>query len=103
MMPELVLVQKHDMLIAQFTAEKILDDVVIVQIGEELLELADQANGKMLLDFQGVAFMSSSMIGHIVVLNKKCEAIKAEVNRRKRRGKGKNRRPGLTGVKKGVE
>lgn len=72
-MPQIFSQQKDDVLVAQFTSRKILDDVLIALIGRELLELADQAEGKMLLDFQGVTFMSSSMIGRIVMLNKKCK------------------------------
>jgi anti-sigma B factor antagonist len=72
-MPQVLSQQKDDVLVAQFTSRKILDDVLIAEIGRELLELADQAEGKMLLDFQGVTFMSSSMIGRIVMLNKKCK------------------------------
>jgi len=72
-MPELLSQQKDDVLVAQFTAQKILEDQIIAQIGRELLELADRAEGRMLLDFQGVNFMSSSMIGRIVMLNKKCK------------------------------
>jgi anti-sigma B factor antagonist len=78
-MPQLAWQRKNDVLIVQFTADKILDDVVIAQIGHELFKLADWANGKMLLDLQGVAFMSSSMIGKIVQLNKKCKANKTEM------------------------
>jgi anti-sigma B factor antagonist len=78
-MSQLAWQHKNDVLIVRFTADRFLDDVVIAQIGHELLRLVDLANGKMLLDFQGVAFMSSSMIGHIVVLSKKCEAIKTEM------------------------
>lgn len=73
-MPELVSQHKDDILLVQFTSQKILSDVLIAQIGRELLEFADQANGKMVLDFQGVTFMSSAMIGKIVLLNKKCKA-----------------------------
>jgi len=61
-------------LIAQFTHQKLYDNALIAQIGSELVELADRADGKMLLDFQGVMFMSSSMIGRVVILNKKCKA-----------------------------
>ena len=56
-MPELVSQHKDDILIVQFTSQKILSDVLIAQIGRELLELADEANGKMVLDFQGVTFV----------------------------------------------
>jgi len=71
-MPEVLSQQKDDVLIGQFTSQKIFDDKLIAKIRRELLELADRAEGKMLLDFQGVTFMSSSMIGSIVLLNKKC-------------------------------
>src|SRR5947207_1038726 len=30
-------------------------------------------NSKMVLNFQGVAFMSSAMIGKVILLNKKCK------------------------------
>jgi anti-sigma B factor antagonist len=78
-MTELLSQQKDDVLIVQFTSQKILADTVIEQIGRELIALADQANGKMLLDFQSVSFMSSSMIGKTVVLNKRCKANKTEI------------------------
>jgi anti-sigma B factor antagonist len=66
-------------LVIRFTSPRILSDVMIAQIGQELIKLADQANGKLLLDFSGVAFMSSAMIGKIVLLNKKCQANKTKV------------------------
>ena len=78
-MPELLSQQKDDVLIVQFTSQKILSDVLIAQIGRELLELADEADGKLLLDFQGVTFMSSAMIGKIVLLNKKCKQNKTTI------------------------
>jgi anti-sigma B factor antagonist len=78
-MPGLESQQNNDVLVAKFTVQKILDDVLIAEIGQELLELADQAEGKMLLDFQGVTFMSSAMIGKVVQLNKKCKANKAQL------------------------
>lgn len=62
------------MLVAQFTCQKLYDDAFIGQIGSELVELADQSEGKMLLDFDGVKFMSASLIGRIVILNRKCKA-----------------------------
>ena len=78
-MPELLSQHKDDVLVVQFTSQKILSDVLIAQIGRELLELADEANGKMVLDFQGVTFMSSAMIGKIVLLNKKCKNNKTTI------------------------
>ena len=72
-MPELVSQHKDDVLIVQFTSQKILSDVLIADIGRELLEFVDEANGKMVLDFQSVTFMSAAMIGKLVLLNKKCK------------------------------
>jgi anti-sigma B factor antagonist len=71
-MPEVLSQRKDDVLIGTFTSQKILEDTLIAQVRRELLDMADRAEGKMLLDFQGVTFMSSSMIGSIVLLNKKC-------------------------------
>ena len=73
-MSDLLSFQRDDVLVIRFTSPRILSDVMIAQIGHELIKLADQANGKLLLDFSGVAFMSSAMIGKIVLLNKKCKA-----------------------------
>jgi len=78
-MSQLLRQQKDGVLIAQFTQQKLYDDAIIGEIGSELMELADQSGGKMFLDFHGVKFMSSSMIGKVVVLNKKCKADNIEL------------------------
>lgn len=70
-MSQLLSQQKDGVLVAQFTCQKLYDDAFIGQIGSELVELADQSEGKMLLDFDGVKFMSASLIGRIVILNRK--------------------------------
>ena len=62
-------------LVVSFTDAKILDEAKIQQIGKELMELVPQAtSSKMLLDFTGVSFMSSAMIGKLVLLHKKCKS-----------------------------
>lgn len=68
--------QKEDILVVYFTDAKILDEARIQKIGKELMEKAEEAaeGKKMLLNFQGVQFMSSAMIGKLVLLNKKCKA-----------------------------
>jgi len=65
----------EDVLVVYFTDAKILDEARIAQIGKELMEMATSAsqNKKMVLNFQGVQFMSSAMIGKLVLLNKKCK------------------------------
>ncbi|MFW6169019.1 MAG: STAS domain-containing protein [Planctomycetota bacterium] len=62
-------------LVVRFQESKILDEVKIQEIGSELLQAAGAATGKRLvLNFSGVDFMSSAMIGKLVLLNKKCKA-----------------------------
>jgi anti-sigma B factor antagonist len=66
----------EEVLVVYFTDAKILDEARIQQIGKELMDMAAGAAGnkkKMLLNFQGVQFMSSAMIGKLVLLNKKCK------------------------------
>ncbi len=75
-MSDLAVHRSGEVLVVQFTAQKILTETVIAQIGRDLLALADEAGGKMLLNFQGVTFMSSAMIGKIVLLSKKCANVK---------------------------
>ena len=70
----------EDVLVVYFTDAKILDEARIQLIGKELMEMAASASNskKMVLNFQGVQFMSSAMIGKLVLLNKKCKA--TEIN-----------------------
>ena len=71
--------QKDGVLVLQFADTKILDESTIDQIGKELSEACEQAaSKKLLLNFKGVSFMSSAMIGKLVLLNKKCKS--AEIN-----------------------
>ena len=67
--------EEDGVLIVNFTDAKILDEARIQQIGAELMEMivAASQNKKMLLNFQGVQFMSSAMIGKLVLLNKKAK------------------------------
>ena len=64
-------------LIVHFNDSKILDEAKIQQIGSELIEAADDATAatdkRLLLNFTGVGFMSSAMIGKLVLLSKKCK------------------------------
>lgn len=66
--------EKGEVLVVYFTEAKILDEARITQIGKDLMEAVTRAtNAKMVLNFQGVAFMSSAMIGKVILLNKKCK------------------------------
>lgn len=72
---------KHgDVLIARFTDAQILDEAKIEQVGAELTECANRAgDGKLLLDFKVVRFMSSGVLGRLVQLNKKCKVEKTRL------------------------
>ena len=66
--------REHEgILIVSFTESKILDAARIQQLGKELVEKAAHAQGKMVLNFETVSFMSSAMIGKLVLLSKKCK------------------------------
>jgi anti-sigma B factor antagonist len=62
-------------LIVYFNDSKILDEAKIQAIGAELIEAANNATDekRLLLNFNGVGFMSSAMIGKLVLLSKKCK------------------------------
>lgn len=61
-------------LVVSFTDAKLLEETKIQQVGGELLEMVTRAqNNRLVLNFSGVTFMSSAMIGKLVLLNKKCK------------------------------
>lgn len=69
-----------EVLVVYFAEAKILDDTRIQQVGKELLEVVGKAEkGKMLLNFQNVSFMSSAMIGKLILLQKKCKEDKTDL------------------------
>ena len=78
-MPAITTTPNGDVLVVGFSDSKILDSQRIEQVGRELQEIVPQAvQGKLLLNFRGVSFMSSAMITKLVMLNKTCKA--QEVN-----------------------
>jgi anti-sigma B factor antagonist len=66
-----------DIIVVNFTDTEIFDEARIQQVGKELMEIGAEAgkseSKKMLLNFRGVQFMSSAMIGKLVLLNKKAK------------------------------
>ncbi len=61
-------------LVVSFGEARIAGERLIQEIGNQLQELVPQAatDGRMLLDFSGVDFVSSLMIGQILRLQKQC-------------------------------
>ncbi len=58
-----------------FGSSKLLDESVIQQVGKELIEITSQTGDdkKILLSFHGVNYMSSAMLGRLVMFLKKCQ------------------------------
>ena len=66
--------EEENVLVVKFTKAKILDEPTIEQIGKELNEAIGKApEAKIVLNFAGVSFMSSAMIGKLVSFNNKCK------------------------------
>lgn len=76
-----ILVEPHGSVdVVQFTEKKILDELSIKEIGEELFELVDtQKKSRLLLNFDAVEFLSSAALGKLITLNKKVRAIRGEL------------------------
>jgi anti-anti-sigma factor len=72
-MADLRTVFVDDVLVVYFPNHELMDEDQNRRIGTELIELTAQAkSGKMLVSFRGVDFVTSSMLGQLVMLNKRC-------------------------------
>ena len=73
--------EKDDVVVVTFQDLRILDQAQITEIGEEFknLTLQSAADHKLLLNFDRVQFMSSSMIGQILRLSKMCKKDKVKL------------------------
>ena len=65
--------EKHGVLIVYFADARLMAERKVQEVGKDLMVAADRAclSKKMLVNFQGVQFMSSSMIGKLVMLRKR--------------------------------
>ncbi|MCE5276625.1 MAG: STAS domain-containing protein [Planctomycetaceae bacterium] len=78
--PRLSVTKDGDVTVVVLTDRKILDEVNIMQIGEQLNALAVAATTpRMVLDFVNVAHMSSSALGVLITLNKRVRERKGEL------------------------
>lgn len=63
--------QQDGIHIVEFQDRKILEELAIAQIGEQLSELAETEPGpRLLLDFKNVEHLSSAALGMLISLNK---------------------------------
>ena len=71
---------EDDVLLAYFQDVRIIDESRIVGLGKELMELINNSNNeKIILNFQNVSFMSSAMIGKLVLFGKQCKTAKVQL------------------------
>jgi len=64
--------EQEGILIARFQGGRIIDESHIENLGKELNELLNEEQNKIILNFGGVNFMSSAMIGKLIQFGKKC-------------------------------
>lgn len=67
--------KQNDVAVVGFATSRILDQSNVQQLGEEFDSLVDQLKfGKIVLNFAGVTYMSSAVMGKLVSLLKKTQA-----------------------------
>jgi anti-sigma B factor antagonist len=64
-----------DVTVVRFVDRKILDELNIQEMGQELFQLVEEGNKtRLLLNFQQVEFLSSAALGKLITLDKKVKA-----------------------------
>ena len=77
---DLVIVDMQGVTVVTFRGTSILDALAVDAIGRTLYDLVDQrACRKIVLDFAQVRMISSQMVGALINLHKKSQAIKGKV------------------------
>ena len=71
---------KDGILTVLFMDARILDEAKLEEIGKDLIDLINKSTEeRVILDFRNVQFMSSSMLGKLVLVQKKCKEFKAQL------------------------
>lgn len=66
--------------VVHFNDEKIIDDLKIQQIAKEMGEAVDKCEKRrMVINFERVKFMSSAMIGKLILLGNRCKTEQVEL------------------------
>ncbi|HHH76202.1 MAG TPA: anti-sigma factor antagonist [Phycisphaerae bacterium] len=70
--PQLNTVVENDIMVTELISQKILDEVIIAEIGDQLNSMATGSQSpRMVLDFSAVSHMSSSALGMLITLHKR--------------------------------
>jgi anti-sigma B factor antagonist len=76
----IVLDKKGDVSVIRFKESDILDQINIQEIGEEMYRVADSTPGiKLVVDFKGVEYLSSTALGKLITLKRKVDAQNGEI------------------------
>jgi anti-sigma B factor antagonist len=69
-----------DVSVVKFRDRKILDEAAIQELGSELFALVEVDNRKtILLDFEGVEFLSSAALGKLITFDRKVKTAKGRL------------------------
>lgn len=69
------LAQVGDVTVVRFRDHKIIEDINIQELGQELFRLVESdGRERLLLDFSAVDFLSSAALGKLITLDKKMKA-----------------------------
>ncbi len=64
-----------DVTVVRFRDQKIIEDINIQELGQEMFQLVEVDNrDKLLLNFAAVDFLSSAALGKLITLDKKVKA-----------------------------
>ena len=78
--PRLDISQQNDVSVIKLLDKKILDEVCISQIGDQINSIITAAqNPKLVLDFSNVAHMSSSALGMLITVHKRIREKKGQL------------------------
>lgn len=78
--PRLKVIANGDAVVVSFTDRKILDELNITQIGEQINALiAKSPTPKLVLDFTNVSHLSSSALGMLITLHKRIREKKGQL------------------------
>ena len=71
----LTLSEVGDVTVVRFVDRKILDELNIQELGQEMFQLVEEDNKtRLVLNFQHVEFLSSAALGKLITLDKKVKA-----------------------------
>jgi anti-sigma B factor antagonist len=67
--------KRDDVSIIRFKQSDILDQINIQEIGDEMNKLVEATRGiKLVVDFKGVEYLSSTVLGKLITLKRKVDA-----------------------------